>query len=127
MRQLDWLPPPADWRESLRALASSNGDIWREAVALANSRLDFTRTAALDSLVRGRHGQNPPAGLGTSPVRLAVFGSSTLGMFLKGRDAAAEVEKAAGDWQFASELVPSLTDEDGRVVLLKALKPRTEG
>lgn len=60
-------------------------------------------------------------------IAAPFFGSSTLGMFLKGRDAAAEVEKAARDWQFASELVPSLTDEDGRVVLLKALKPRTEG
>ena len=82
MRQLYWLPPPADWRESLRALASSSGDIWPGAIALANTRIDFTRTAALDSLVRGRHGQNPPAGLGTSPVRLAVFGSSTLAHLL---------------------------------------------
>jgi 16S rRNA (guanine527-N7)-methyltransferase len=60
-------------------------------------------------------------------IAAPFFGSSTLGMFLKGRDVAAEVEKAARDWQFASELIPSLTDEDGRVVLLKALKPRTEG
>ncbi|MET0431702.1 MAG: 16S rRNA (guanine(527)-N(7))-methyltransferase RsmG [Hyphomicrobium sp.] len=67
-------------------------------------------------------------------VELAApyFASSTLGMFLKGRDVAAEVENAAQDWQFAFELIPSVTEEGGRVVLLnslksRALKPRTEG
>lgn len=60
-------------------------------------------------------------------IAAPYFVSSTLGMFLKGRDAAAEIETAAQEWQFAVELVPSVTEEDGRVVLLKALKPRTEG
>ena len=82
MRQLDWLPAPGDWRGALRVLTSSGGDIWREAVALANTQIDFTRTAGLDSLVRNRHGQTPPAGLQTSPVRLALFGSSTLAHLL---------------------------------------------
>ncbi|WP_414464260.1 16S rRNA (guanine(527)-N(7))-methyltransferase RsmG [Hyphomicrobium sp. DY-1] len=57
-------------------------------------------------------------------IAAPYFGPSTLGFFLKGRDATAEVEKAAQDWQFAFELIPSVTEEDGRVVLLKALKPR---
>lgn len=57
-------------------------------------------------------------------IAAPYFAASTLGFFLKGRDAAAEVEKAAQDWQFAFELIPSVTEEDGRVVLLKALKPR---
>jgi 16S rRNA (guanine527-N7)-methyltransferase len=52
------------------------------------------------------------------------FASSTLGLFLKGRDVAAEIENAAQDWQFAFELIPSVTEEGGRVVLLKALEPR---
>lgn len=59
-------------------------------------------------------------------IAAPYFASSTFGMFLKGRDVAAEIEKAAQDWQFAFELIPSVTEEDGRVVLLKALKPRTE-
>lgn len=54
------------------------------------------------------------------------FKSSTLGLFLKGRDVAAEIEQAAEDWRFAYELKPSVTDEDARVVLLKALKPKRE-
>ena len=82
MRQLDWLPPPADWRGSLRGLNSSPGEIWPQAVVLANTRIDFVQTNALDSLVRSRHGANSPSGLGTNPVRLAVFGSSTLAHLL---------------------------------------------
>jgi 16S rRNA (guanine527-N7)-methyltransferase len=60
-------------------------------------------------------------------IAAPYFASSTLGLFLTGREVAAEVEKAAQDWQFAFELIPSVTEEGGRVVLLKALKPRTEG
>jgi 16S rRNA (guanine527-N7)-methyltransferase len=57
-------------------------------------------------------------------IAAPYFASSTTGMFLKGRDVAAEIEKAAQDWHFAFELIPSVTEEDSRVVLLKALKPR---
>jgi len=60
-------------------------------------------------------------------IAAPYFASSTVGMFLKGRDSAAEIKTAAQDWHFAFELIPSVTEEDGRVVLLKALKPRTEG
>jgi 16S rRNA (guanine527-N7)-methyltransferase len=65
-------------------------------------------------------------------IAAPYFVSSTLAMFLKGRDVAAELENAAQDWQFAFELIPSVTEEGGRVVLLsslesRALKPRTEG
>lgn len=55
------------------------------------------------------------------------FTSSTLGLFLKGKDAAAEVEEAAESWRFDCELKPSMTDAEARVVLLKALKPKREG
>jgi 16S rRNA (guanine527-N7)-methyltransferase len=60
-------------------------------------------------------------------IAAPYFASSTLGFFLKGREVAAEIETAAQDWRFAFELIPSVTEEGGRVVLLKALKPRTEG
>ncbi|AGK59622.1 methyltransferase GidB [Hyphomicrobium denitrificans 1NES1] len=55
------------------------------------------------------------------------FTSSTLGLFLKGKEAAAEVEQAARSWQLDCELKPSMTDAEARVVLLKALKPKREG
>jgi 16S rRNA (guanine527-N7)-methyltransferase len=60
-------------------------------------------------------------------IAAPYFGSSTLAMFLKGRDAAAEIEQAAQDWRFDHELEPSVTDEDARIVLLKALKSKREG
>ena len=77
MQQLRWLPDIPDWRDRLRALVNETGDIWPRAVSLANARLDFTRTNALDTLVRRRHAEAPPAKLGTQPVRLAILGSST--------------------------------------------------
>jgi FkbH-like protein len=53
------------------------GEIWPQAVSLANARIDFTRTNALDNVVRRHYPDAPPAGLGTQPVRLAILGSST--------------------------------------------------
>lgn len=51
---------------------------------------------------------------------------SALGLFLKGKEVTAEIEEAARSWAFAYELKPSLTDGDGRVLLLRALKPKTK-
>ena len=76
MEQLRWLPAPDAWRTRLRSLPMV-ADSWSAAVALANTRLDFVRTNALDSSVRRLY-PKPPNGLGTKPVRLAVLGSSTL-------------------------------------------------
>ena len=53
--------------------------------------------------------------------------SGTVGFFLKGRDVAAELEETARTWDFQFELKPSVTDPEGRVLLLKALKVKTEG
>ncbi len=49
------------------------------------------------------------------------------GLFLKGREVAAELEEARRAWVLSYELRPSLTDARGRVLLLKALKVKTEG
>ncbi len=72
MEQLRWLPAITDFRPRLRALAG-----WADGVALANTRLDFVRTNALDETIR-RLVPAPPPDTGTKPVRLAVLGSSTL-------------------------------------------------
>lgn len=50
------------------------------------------------------------------------FGPQTVGLFLKGREVAAEIEEASRDWRFAHELKPSVTDEEGRVLVLQSLE-----
>lgn len=49
------------------------------------------------------------------------------GLLLKGREIAAELEEAERSWDMSYELRPSLTEATGRVLLLKALKAKTEG
>ncbi len=71
---LSWLPVVTDWRARLRALAAAPD--WAAAVALANHRLDFIQTNALDHVLRKAFAV-PPASLATRPVRLAILGSST--------------------------------------------------
>jgi FkbH-like protein len=73
---LHWLPDDPNWRANLKSFVAGEGGI-DAAVALANGRLDFVRTNALDAQVRRRF-STPPAGLPSKPLRLAVLGSSTL-------------------------------------------------
>jgi FkbH-like protein len=75
--ELYWLPTVADWRPRLRALSGDPATAWSEATALANARLNFVSTNALDTALR-RVVSIPPESLTTRPVRLAVLGSSTL-------------------------------------------------
>lgn len=78
MTSLYWLPEVADWRDRLRAFGKNGAAAWDEAVALANSRLDFIRTNALDQTVAAVFGGKPPRELATKPIRLALLGSSTM-------------------------------------------------
>lgn len=55
------------------------------------------------------------------------FGSVTVGLFSKGREVTAEIEESTRSWSFDFELMPSLTDPKGSILLLTALKPKTEG
>ncbi len=56
-----------------------------------------------------------------------AFSPRTLGLFLKGREAEAEVDAARERWAFESTLQPSLSDAGGRIVLVRALQARMEG
>jgi 16S rRNA (guanine527-N7)-methyltransferase len=56
-----------------------------------------------------------------------LAGASTMGLFMKGRDAAAEVEEAKKAWNFNVELVPSRTEPDGRIVVIRHLEPKPKG
>ena len=55
-----------------------------------------------------------------------LFTPATVGVFLKGRDAATEVEIAAKAWTFAVEMVPSITEATGRVVVIRDLQPKSK-
>ena len=78
--QLEWLPADERWRERLKDLARVEGDEgrWEALVRLANSRLDFVLTNMLDKALRRSFPDEPPRGLQTKPVRLALLGSATM-------------------------------------------------
>jgi FkbH-like protein len=77
--ELHWLPVLPDWRARLRQFAADPS--WENGIALANARLDFVLTNALDTTLRNVI-PRPPSDLTTKPVRLAILGSSTLAHLL---------------------------------------------
>ena len=77
MADLYWLPQVENWRARLSALQDGGDAPWERAVALANFRLDFIRTNALDGVVQCLFGEAPPAEAIGKPIRLAILGSST--------------------------------------------------
>jgi len=76
MTDLHWLPTLPDWRQRLKNLPADPATAWEKAVGLANARLNFVLTNALDETVRRIFPQQP-ANLPTKTVRLAVLGSAT--------------------------------------------------
>jgi 16S rRNA (guanine527-N7)-methyltransferase len=46
------------------------------------------------------------------------------GLFLKGRDTEQELRDADKSWMMETTLIPSLTDPHGRIIVVKALRPR---
>lgn len=52
------------------------------------------------------------------------FGEGTRGLFLKGREAKAEIEAASSGWDFDVRLHPSLTAEDSHIVEVAGLRER---
>jgi 16S rRNA (guanine527-N7)-methyltransferase len=56
-----------------------------------------------------------------------LFSPGTVGLFLKGRDAAAELEAAEKAWKFKVDLVHSCTERDGRIVVVRDLEPKSGG
>lgn len=55
------------------------------------------------------------------------FSPHTVAVLPKGREAQAEVEEAWKTWDFDCSLVPSLTDADARIAVIRNLDARTEG
>jgi 16S rRNA (guanine527-N7)-methyltransferase len=55
------------------------------------------------------------------------FAAGTVGLFLKGRDVQREIGEARAGWRFEVELVPSLTEADGHVAVVRKMAAKTEG
>lgn len=53
-----------------------------------------------------------------------LFGERTVGLFLKGQGAQAEVVAARSRWAFEASFVPSVTAVDARIVKVRSLRPR---
>ncbi len=51
-------------------------------------------------------------------------GPNTVCLFLKGREAARELQSVEAAWDFKDELVPSITDPEGKIIVVKQLKPK---
>jgi FkbH-like protein len=73
---LYWLPGAPDFRERLAAFREKPS--WDLAVTLANSRLDFLATNALDDANRQAFPNGPGQEIAGDPIRLAILGSSTV-------------------------------------------------
>ena len=56
-----------------------------------------------------------------------MFSSATTGLFLKGREAGAEIDEARKFRTFDCALTPSLTEPEGRIVAIRNLQVKTEG
>lgn len=55
------------------------------------------------------------------------FGPQTVGLFLKGRDVAQEIEAARQKWRFKCELTDSLTEPNARIALVMSPEAKSEG
>ncbi|MEQ1670631.1 MAG: 16S rRNA (guanine(527)-N(7))-methyltransferase RsmG [Hyphomicrobium sp.] len=58
------------------------------------------------------------------PLLAPYFGANTVGLFLKGRDVAAELEEARRGWDLECQLLPSVTDAEARIVKLSGLRQK---
>ncbi len=55
------------------------------------------------------------------------FAPHTVGLFLKGRDIHGEIDEARAGWRFDVELVPSMTDREGQIAVVRNVAAKTEG
>ncbi|WP_348533611.1 RsmG family class I SAM-dependent methyltransferase [Hyphomicrobium sp. CS1GBMeth3] len=60
-------------------------------------------------------------------LALPFFSPSTVALFPKGREAGIEIEEAKKRFDFDCALVPSLTEAEARIVIIRNLAARTEG
>ena len=104
----------------LREVARTTGT----AVEIVTARIELPETAAKVGQV-----QCVTARALAPLSRLAswvapYFGGETTGLFLKGRDVSLELDEALKAWDFAYQLLPSVTDDAGRIVKMSGLRAK---
>ena len=55
------------------------------------------------------------------PLKVFVLSAGATGLFLKGQDAVEDMREAARYWEYEADVVPSLSDERGRIVRVRRL------
>jgi 16S rRNA (guanine527-N7)-methyltransferase len=135
-------PPPRKTPPAVRAtLIESNArkcaflrEVVRQTGVGASVAVDILSTRIEAAATQARvHGPDVVSARALAPldrlVNLAAHLSTsrTVGLFLKGRDAAAELEAARRMWNFDAELVPSRTEPGASIVVVRNLRARSEG
>jgi 16S rRNA (guanine527-N7)-methyltransferase len=110
----------------LREVARQTGIAARVTVDILSTRIEVAATQA------SLQGPDVVCARALAPLdrllNLAAPLSSprTVGLFLKGRDAATELRVAEKMWDFNAELVPSRTDRNARIVVIRHLQPKAQ-
>jgi 16S rRNA (guanine527-N7)-methyltransferase len=104
----------------LREVARETG----VAVEILADRIELPRTAASVGEVNCVTARALAPLPRLIPLVAPYFGVTTVGLFLKGRDFAAELEEAVRGWDLQSEEFPSVTDPDARILRLSQLRPK---
>ena len=85
------------------------------------------RNARIETIVESHAGTDIVCARALAPLtQLLAWGEPLLktgctGLFLKGREASAELTEAARAWRFTSDLLPSRTDSEARIIRVTAL------
>ena len=110
----------------LREVARQTGIAARVTVDILSTRIEVAATQA------SLQGPDVVCARALAPLdrllNLAapLSSSRTVGLFLKGRDAATELKAAEKMWDFNAELVPSRTDRNARIVVIRHLQPKAK-
>ncbi len=110
----------------LREVVRQTGIAARVAVDILSTRIEVAATQA------SLQGPDVVCARALAPLdrllNLAAPLSSprTVGLFLKGRDAATELKAAEKMWDFNAELVTSRTDRNARIVVIRHLQPKAK-
>ena len=101
--------------------------IWTRHIARQTGAAVTIHHARLEDILGGLPETNVVTARALAPLTTLIGWSEQLlktgavGLFPKGRDAAAELTEACKSWKLDADVVPSLTDSDARIVRIRSL------